>query len=907
MRISVFWINFFVLIFSIVIGAVTSITENLYLHDDGKLSNLDEVKSRDISYNNQKKVINNDNNFKSDNADDRISNDFYISNDNISTDLDDKENMKMNGKSSDKLSFEHNTQNIQLQLNNDELPKRSKKKKSFLKKKNKRKRDKQEQQIQDMKMKTFPIRKSTQNPSLNNKSGIVMEMVEAIIDNNYDEESTRYEKEQKNPRITQQTAESDGESNLKMSERREPLEPQMLSTVNDNDVENPLKSYIQDSSDKSSTFSSSTMEKKLKVNRRLKRKRKLLTGDLSCMKSDFIPAPRVAHASIKYIRNENFGIEKSFLEAEYHCHDGYMLIKRPKRKTLMKNKNILCKNRRWLGIRPKCIEIKPKSESIEQQCDIHESEICDQLCSKRENSTDVTCQCHKGFRLNDTRCLDINECETDSDICGKGKCINSVGSYKCLCQKGFRWNGSGKCADVNECFLRGGHGPCQDECVNTEGGYECSCGSLKGTKLAEDGHSCEEVDLCSINNGGCSHTCLDTIGQVFCSCPEGWKLDTDWKNCIDIDECQSQDKMKPEQRCNYDCINTIGSFRCIDSSNFGADQPSNNDDFIDYSVMKNEIENDDKDDKDSYDADGNYDIIEGGSFVSECFNGYYFNETIGDCQAQKNSSRLSLMSSSSSDIACPPLFPPLHGYLECSRPVENLTEMSMGRLKIINRPGSECTLQCPASYRASGTFIKTCGEDGKWYGDDSGICIKYPTPKLICPPNIIAEIPPFNDEVEVEMKRPKTDLSFKRDVQVRPQWFRKEKVSLKVGTVNVTYIAKHPVSKLSTSCTTTIYVVDGEPPTVDFCPPTQKFRVEKHHESVKVTWIEPKFSDNVKVTDISQTNVSGSLFGLGSHQIIYEAQDAVGYKSRCAFKVIVSAPKRRGLRLPIENKNKFYI
>lgn len=67
--------------------------------------------------------------------------------------------------------------------------------------------------------------------------------------------------------------------------------------------------------------------------------------------------------------------------------------------------------------------------------------------------------------------------------------------------------------DVNECFLRGGHGPCQDECRNTIGGYECACGSLLGTKLAKDGHSCEEIDLCSVNNGGCSHTCLDTIGK----------------------------------------------------------------------------------------------------------------------------------------------------------------------------------------------------------------------------------------------------------------------------------------------------------------------------------------------------------------------------------------------------------
>lgn len=69
-------------------------------------------------------------------------------------------------------------------------------------------------------------------------------------------------------------------------------------------------------------------------------------------------------------------------------------------------------------------------------------------------------------------------------------------------------------ADINECFLRGGHGPCQDECQNTVGSYKCSCGNLKGTILAKDEHSCEQIDSCSVNNGGCSHICLDTIGNI---------------------------------------------------------------------------------------------------------------------------------------------------------------------------------------------------------------------------------------------------------------------------------------------------------------------------------------------------------------------------------------------------------
>jgi hypothetical protein len=51
-----------------------------------------------------------------------------------------------------------------------------------------------------------------------------------------------------------------------------------------------------------------------------------------------------------------------------------------------------------------------------------------------------------------------------------------------------------------------------------------------------------------------------------------------------------------------------------------------------------------------------------------------------------------------SNIACPPLFPPLHGYLECSRPVESANDSAAGRLKITNRPGSQCVLQCPTRF-----------------------------------------------------------------------------------------------------------------------------------------------------------------------------------------------------------------
>ena len=86
--------------------------------------------------------------------------------------------------------------------------------------------------------------------------------------------------------------------------------------------------------------------------------------------------------------------------------------------------------------------------------------------------------------------------------------------------------------DVNECLLNNGHGPCEDTCRNLEGSYACACDGLSGTKLASDNHTCrDDVGQCTINNAGCSHTCLTTMGRVFCLCPDGFVLADDWKTC----------------------------------------------------------------------------------------------------------------------------------------------------------------------------------------------------------------------------------------------------------------------------------------------------------------------------------------------------------------------------------------
>lgn len=133
-------------------------------------------------------------------------------------------------------------------------------------------------------------------------------------------------------------------------------------------------------------------------------------------------------------------------------------------------------------------------------------------------------------------------------------------------------------------------------------------------------------------------------------------LDDDWKTCIDINEC-SEDMiaMKPELKCNYGCINTIGSFKCITDAG-AADQPlldddiTNLDDIIDtdpvldentnnYIAAVNDVKyNADVDaDEDDVDVDIDNNDDNGNKRYEDtqiCVNGYFYNETISDCQGE---------------------------------------------------------------------------------------------------------------------------------------------------------------------------------------------------------------------------------------------------------------------------------
>ncbi|GBP21742.1 Fibrillin-3 [Eumeta japonica] len=147
---------------------------------------------------------------------------------------------------------------------------------------------------------------------------------------------------------------------------------------------------------------------------------------------------------------------------------------------------------------------------------------------------------------------DIDECSVMPDLCAPGRCLNTFGSFRCICGLGYRPAGD-VCADVDECAAR--PPPCRHGCKNTRGSYECTCRS--GYELDEDGAACRDVDECERGTHTCQQTCTNTDGSYECSCQDGYEKRGD--ACTDVNECLEEGICPAPGKC----VNLLGSYRCV--------------------------------------------------------------------------------------------------------------------------------------------------------------------------------------------------------------------------------------------------------------------------------------------------------------------------------------------------------
>ena len=88
---------------------------------------------------------------------------------------------------------------------------------------------------------------------------------------------------------------------------------------------------------------------------------------------------------------------------------------------------------------------------------------------------------------------EIDECHLMPTMCNHGSCINTPGSFECMCNRGFFYDvDSHQCIDDNECLRV--PSPCSGnaQCVNSPGYFECQCPD--GYKLDSSTRSCIGID-----------------------------------------------------------------------------------------------------------------------------------------------------------------------------------------------------------------------------------------------------------------------------------------------------------------------------------------------------------------------------------------------------------------------------
>ncbi|KAL7884480.1 hypothetical protein AOLI_G00072500 [Acnodon oligacanthus] len=80
------------------------------------------------------------------------------------------------------------------------------------------------------------------------------------------------------------------------------------------------------------------------------------------------------------------------------------------------------------------------------------------------------------------------------------------------------------------------------------------CDHSRDCEDGSDEDNCSQNE-CEVNNGGCSHVCLDQPLGFVCDCPPGMQLVQD-AHCEEVDPCLDADV------CDQLCVQSTGSFTC---------------------------------------------------------------------------------------------------------------------------------------------------------------------------------------------------------------------------------------------------------------------------------------------------------------------------------------------------------
>ena len=179
---------------------------------------------------------------------------------------------------------------------------------------------------------------------------------------------------------------------------------------------------------------------------------------------------------------------------------------------------------------------------------------CDTNANCSNTFGSYSCSCNIGFHGDGKTCK-TGHCD-DRTCIFNAKCVSRT-TNECECIEGYS-NNTDFCEDKDECLL--GHDCDQNAfCVNSEGSYSCIC----KTGYAGDGKRCRE-GFCEDNMCSLNEECVSPK-KLECRCKTGFERSGFTKGCTDIDECSSAENVCDE---NADCINTEASYECSCSQGF---------------------------------------------------------------------------------------------------------------------------------------------------------------------------------------------------------------------------------------------------------------------------------------------------------------------------------------------------
>ncbi|XP_066279380.1 latent-transforming growth factor beta-binding protein 1-like isoform X1 [Branchiostoma lanceolatum] len=177
------------------------------------------------------------------------------------------------------------------------------------------------------------------------------------------------------------------------------------------------------------------------------------------------------------------------------------------------------------------------------------------------------CLCNPGYRLEGsrTRCVAIptrKNCETTAGLCPNGRCINFRNSYVCNCDSGYQYDPQEKaCVESARSICETVLNLCPNgRCRPSGNSYTCVCNP--GYKVDDVRKTCvaeRTASVCETRPGLCRNgRCVNSHGSYLCMCNSGYRQDLGGRACVDINECSYRNG-----RCHHGtCVNTEGSFTC---------------------------------------------------------------------------------------------------------------------------------------------------------------------------------------------------------------------------------------------------------------------------------------------------------------------------------------------------------